>query len=122
MRRERPLGTLLVQRLLRRDMSVQEIAMKDRNTFLQRLIGAAALDTAIYEEVEADENATTQTCATVVLSSLAAGVGARGFGSGMVTQIAFYEGPDCFHAIAPAAYGRLAPRSSCVCWSLRLLS
>jgi hypothetical protein len=89
-RRERPvekhLGTVVA---LAPDMTVQAIAMKDRNTFLQRLIGAAALDTAIYEEVEADENATIQACATVVLSSLAAGVGARGFGSGMVTQIAF---------------------------------
>jgi len=70
-------------------MTVQEIVAKNGNTFLQRLVGAAALDTAIYEEVEADGNATIQACATVVLSSLAAGVGARGFGSGMVTQIAF---------------------------------
>jgi hypothetical protein len=70
-------------------MTVQELAAKNGNTFLQRLLGAAALDTAIYEEVEADGNATIQACATVVLSSLAAGVGARGFGSGMVTQIAF---------------------------------
>jgi hypothetical protein len=29
------------------------------NTFLQRLMGAAALDAAIYEEVEADARATT---------------------------------------------------------------
>jgi len=49
------------------------------NTFLQRLIGAAALDTAIYEEVEADLGATGQAFAVVVLSSLAAGVGSRGF-------------------------------------------
>jgi hypothetical protein len=71
-------------------MTVQEIVAKRGNTFLQRLIGAAALDTAIYEEVEADGNATMQACATVVLSSLAAGVGAGGFGSGTVaTQIAF---------------------------------
>jgi hypothetical protein len=70
-------------------MTVPKVATRDRNTFLQRLIGAAALDTAIYEEVEADETATTQACATVVLSSLAAGVGAGGLGSGMVTQIAF---------------------------------
>jgi hypothetical protein len=70
-------------------MTVQEIVAKSGNTFLQRLIGAAALDTAIYEEVEADGNATMQACATVVLSSLAAGVGAGGFGSGMATRIAF---------------------------------
>ena len=46
------------------------------NTYTQRLIGAAALDTAIYEEVEADRGATAQACAVVVMSSLAAGVGA----------------------------------------------
>lgn len=59
------------------------------NTFLQRLIGAAALDAAIYEEVEADRTATGQAMAIVVLSSLAAGIGARGFGSS-VTSIAFF--------------------------------
>jgi hypothetical protein len=45
-----------------------------------RIIGAAALDVAIYEEVEADRGATGQALLVVVLSSLAAGVGARGFG------------------------------------------
>lgn len=48
------------------------------NTFLQRLIGAAALDTAIYEEVETDRSATGQAFAVVLLSSLAAGIGASG--------------------------------------------
>ena len=51
------------------------------NTFLQRLIGAAALDAAIYEEVEADRRRDAQAFAIViVLSSLAAGIGAAGFG------------------------------------------
>src|SRR5438477_1369378 len=59
------------------------------NTFLQRLIGAAALDAAIYEEVEADRGATGQAMAIVVLSSIAAGIGARGFGS-TFTSIAFF--------------------------------
>jgi hypothetical protein len=59
------------------------------NTFLQRLIGAAALDTAIYEEVEADETATIQAFAVVIVSSLAAGVGARGFGGHTVANVAF---------------------------------
>src|SRR5262245_35794285 len=48
------------------------------NTFLQRLIGAMALDPAIYEEVEADRAATVQAFFVVVLSSLAAGLGAFG--------------------------------------------
>jgi hypothetical protein len=53
------------------------------NTFLQRLIGAAALDTAIYEEVEADPAATGQAMSIVVLSSIAIGIGARGLGGGI---------------------------------------
>ncbi|MGE3955313.1 MAG: YIP1 family protein [Vicinamibacterales bacterium] len=53
------------------------------NTLLQRLIGAAALDTAIYEEVEADPHATGQAMSVVVLSSVAMGVGARGLGGGV---------------------------------------
>ena len=59
------------------------------NTFLQRLLGAAALDAAIYEEVEADRGATAQALAIVVLSSLAAGLGARGLGGGSAANIAF---------------------------------
>lgn len=59
------------------------------NSFLQRLIGAAALDTAIYEEVEADRSATAQALVVVILSSLAAGFGARGLGGGTPTNVAF---------------------------------
>jgi hypothetical protein len=58
------------------------------NTFLQRLIGAAALDTAIYEEVEADSKATAQALLVVVLASLAAGVGARDFAEASAATIA----------------------------------
>jgi hypothetical protein len=59
------------------------------NTFLQRLVGAAALDAAIYEEVEADGRATIQAVATVLLSSVAAGIGAVGFGGSAVANIVF---------------------------------
>ena len=45
--------------------------------FLRRLAGAAMLDPATYEEVEADRGATIQAIAVIVLASLAAGVGAR---------------------------------------------
>ena len=58
------------------------------NTYLQRLIGAAALDAAIYEEVEADQSATIQACTTVVISSLAAGIGARGLETNTAGNIA----------------------------------
>lgn len=46
------------------------------NTFTNRMIGAAKLDAAIYEEVEHDSTAMGQAAGVVVLSSLAAGVGA----------------------------------------------
>lgn len=59
------------------------------NSFLQRLIGAAALDTAIYEEVEADPAATGQALLVVVASSLAAGLGARGLGGMSVGNVVF---------------------------------
>jgi predicted neutral ceramidase superfamily lipid hydrolase len=59
------------------------------NNFVMRLIGAAALDTAIYEEVEADRTATGQALVVVVLSSVAAGIGARGLGGGSLQNIVF---------------------------------
>ena len=59
------------------------------NSFLQRLLGAMALDRAIYEEVEGDRSATTQAFAVVVLSSIAAGFGARGFAENTASIIAF---------------------------------
>ena len=65
------------------------MATPGTNSFLQRLIGAAALDTAIYEEVEADRGATGQAFAVVIGSSLAAGIGARGLGGTSPANIAF---------------------------------
>ena len=57
------------------------------NTFLQRLIGAAALDVAIYEEVESDSSATAQATAVVILASVAAGIGVQSFTETNVTII-----------------------------------
>jgi hypothetical protein len=59
-----------------------------RTSFFMRLFGAAALDSVIYEEVEADRTATGQAMVVVVMSSLAAGVGASGLG-GMSARNAF---------------------------------
>lgn len=59
------------------------------NTFLQRLIGAAALDTAIYEEVESDPGATAQAMSVVVLSSISIGIGTRGIGGSSSTVALF---------------------------------
>jgi len=44
-------------------------------TFVDRMLGAAKLDTRVYEEVEADRTATPQALAVVVLASVAGGIG-----------------------------------------------
>jgi hypothetical protein len=44
-------------------------------TFPQRAIGAARLEVPVFEEIEADNTATSQALLVVVLSSLAAGIG-----------------------------------------------
>jgi len=45
-------------------------------SFVDRVVGAARLDSQIYEEVEADTTATPQAMGVVVLAALASGVGA----------------------------------------------
>ncbi|RMF23780.1 MAG: hypothetical protein D6760_04730 [Deltaproteobacteria bacterium] len=45
------------------------------NQLLDRMLRAAKLDVALYEEVEADESALAQAATVVVLSSVAAGIG-----------------------------------------------
>jgi hypothetical protein len=45
------------------------------STFTNRMIGAAKLNVATYEEVESDRAATSQALAVVVMSSVAAGLG-----------------------------------------------
>ena len=49
--------------------------------FINRMIRASKLDVTLYEEVEADKSATIQAAIVVVLSSLAAGVGALSLGA-----------------------------------------
>jgi hypothetical protein len=49
-------------------------------SFTDRMIRAAKLDVSLYEEVEADEGALGQAMGVVVLSSVAAGIGAIGHG------------------------------------------
>src|SRR5206468_2412053 len=60
-----------------------------RTPFVMRLIGALALDPVTYEEVEADRTATGQAFLVVVLSSVGAGIGARGLGSGSAQSMVF---------------------------------
>jgi hypothetical protein len=51
------------------------------SVFVNRIIRACKLDISLYEEVEADQSATVQAAIVVVLSSLAAGVGAISLGA-----------------------------------------
>jgi len=60
------------------------------NSFVMRLIGAMSLDVPIYEEVEADRTGTGQALAVVLLSSLATGIGSRGFGEITLAGILFF--------------------------------
>ena len=51
------------------------------SVFVNRIVRACKLDVKLYEEVEADKTATLQAALVVVLSSLAAGVGALSVGA-----------------------------------------
>jgi hypothetical protein len=44
-------------------------------TFVERMLGAAKLDSRVYEEVEADRTATPQAVGVVILASVAGGIG-----------------------------------------------
>jgi len=50
-------------------------------TLARRVLGAATLDRATYEEVEADASATGQAVGVVVLASVAGGIGSLGLGA-----------------------------------------
>lgn len=59
--------------------------------FFSRVLRAAKLEVSLYEEVEADQNALAQATLTVILSSLAAGIGmvfVLGVGSIITSTIA----------------------------------
>lgn len=58
-------------------------------SFTQRMLGAARLDPATYEEVEADRTATSQALVVVVLASVATGFGGAGYAgtSGIIVGI-----------------------------------
>jgi hypothetical protein len=53
----------------------------------ERMMGAARLDVATYTEVESDQTATSQAMLVVVISSVAAGIGAAGSGGAGVIGI-----------------------------------
>lgn len=59
-----------------------EVALSHRMAnFIRRVYGALALDALTYEEIEGDYSANGQALTVVLLSALAAGLGARGFGA-----------------------------------------
>jgi hypothetical protein len=58
-------------------------------TFVERMIGAARLDPATYEEVEADRAATPQALAVVVLAAVAGGIGVGAGVRGLVMGTLF---------------------------------
>ncbi|HKB11275.1 MAG TPA: hypothetical protein VKD69_11485 [Vicinamibacterales bacterium] len=58
-------------------------------SFVMRLIGAISVDPVTYEEVEGDPTATGQALLVVLLSSLSAGIGARGFVSSSTAGVLF---------------------------------
>jgi hypothetical protein len=62
---------------------------KPSTSFPMRLIGAISVDPLLFEEVEADRGATGQALLVVVLSSLGAGIGARGFGATSLRAMAY---------------------------------
>ena len=59
------------------------------SSWVERMVGAAKLKVAIYEEVEADSTATVQAMGVVLLSAVAAGIGEIGYGGrGMIVGVA----------------------------------
>lgn len=64
----------------------------NRTSFFWRLVGAAGLRAAIYEEVEADPHATVQAIAVVVLASVAGGVGFGGWSSAAPAPLIAFAG------------------------------
>lgn len=74
--------------------------------FGYRLMGAALLDRSMYEGIEADRGALGQAMATVVLSSIAAGIGVTG-----------WEGPSITAMVIVAA----AALVTWVAWAMLML-
>lgn len=56
-------------------------------SFIGRIVGAAQLRVAIYEEVEADATATGQAMVVVLIAGIAAGIGSVGLGEGGLRSI-----------------------------------
>jgi len=80
--------------------------------FVRRMLGAALLDSHVYEEVEADHSANGQAAWVVVLSAVAAGIGSianQGWGGVLWYTVAALVGWYLWAAIAFAIGTRLLP-------------
>ena len=66
-------------------MSTQSGYIGPRRSLVERAIGCARLDAGAFEEVEADETATSQAAAIVFLAAVASGIG--NINEGIVTAI-----------------------------------
>ena len=76
-------------------------------TFIFRLGGAALLDPSAFEDVERDKGATGQALLVVLLSSAAAGIGARGWNQGADQGLFAFAGFSAVALIAWAAWALL---------------
>lgn len=72
--------------------------------FLFRMWGAAALDAAVYEDVEADPRATVQALGVVAIASLAAGFGASGWNARPETVLHYSVIVGCLALLAWASW------------------
>jgi len=72
-------------------------------TFVDRMIGAARLDSSVYEEVEGDGAATAQAAVIVVLAAISAGIGVITGGVGAIVALAI-AGLISWAAFALVAY------------------
>ena len=89
-----------------------------KNLFISRIIRAIKIDIDLYEEVEKDENATIQAGAVVVLSSLAAGVGALQMGmtnfllAPIMSLLSWYVWAYVIYFVGVKIFGDLKTKSS----------
>ena len=74
--------------------------------FLLRLAGAATLDPRTYEDVEADQMATLQALAVILLASFAAGIGASGWRSEVAS------------VLTVSAFAATIALVAWICWAL----
>ena len=82
--------------------------------FVQRIVGAAKLDVATYEEVESDRSATGQAAGVVLLVVIASGLGllaAGGFATLLIAALSALLGWIVWAAVIYVVGAKLLPES-----------